>query len=194
MKKIFLIFLVLLITGCSSTSEVKNPNGSSLTYKYFSQENYQGSKYNLRLKNDNSVLVAIKDGDNFYYNISGGFNLTIIEKNGYRYQFDMINKIYNAESIITKENYMEGILPADMKKLKKQNYQTGKEKITGHKYTFETYKYDKGKTTYYFDDKKLKYIKKQTKEENLLYEVLSFSLKVKSKDFDIPKGYTEITY
>lgn len=195
MKKIILILLALIITGCSSeVTEVKNPNGSSLTYKYFSKENYEDNKYNLELKNGNSNITIIKDNDSIYYEITGGMNLIIIEKNGLRYNFDPINQIYSTQSIVISENYTEGILPESMKNLKNKSYKTGKEKINSHKYVFETYKYSEGTTTYYYDDNELKFIKKQTDEEDLLYEVLKFSTKVKNNAFDIPEGYTEMTY
>ena len=195
MKKIILILLVLAITGCSSeVTKVKNPDGNSLTYKYFTKENYEDDKYNLKLKNDNSIITVIKDNDNLYYGINGGMNLIIIEKEGLRYNFDLVNQIYSTESIVISENYTEGILPESMKKLKDQSYKTGKEKINSHKYVFETYKYSAGTTTYYFDDDELKFIKKQTDEEDLLYEVLKFSTKVKDSAFEIPEGYTEMTY
>ena len=195
MKKVFLIFLVLLIAGCTNESvNVKNPNGDSLTYKYFSKKNYNVTKYNLKLKNDNSIIVIRKKNNNVFYEITGGMNLIILEKDGLRYNFDLTNKSYSKQSIIAVQNYTKGILPEDMLKLKNQSYKTGKEKINSHKYVFETYKYEEGKTTYYFDDNKLKFIKKKTAEENLLYEVLNFSVKVKDNAFKIPKGYSEITY
>ena len=194
MKKLILIFLILITTGCTSeVTEVKNPNGNSLTYKYFAKENYKDNKYNIKLKNENSIINVIKENNNVYYSINGGMNLIIIEKNGLRYNFDLANKIYSSTSIIVSEDYTEGILPS-MKDLKNKKYKTGKEKVNSHKYVFETYKYSKGTTTYYFDDHELKFIKKQTSEEDLLYEVLNFSTKVKKNAFEIPKGYSEITY
>lgn len=195
MKKIIVILLILIVTGCSSeVTEVQNPNGKSLTYKYFKEENYEPDKYNIELKNGTSTIKVIKNNSNLYYEITGGMNLIILEKNGLRYNFDPINNIYSTTSIVTSENYTEGILPTSMKKLKNKSYNTGEEKINSHKYVFETYKYSEGKTTYYFDDNELKFIRKQTDEENLLYEVLKFSVKVNDKVFDIPEGYNEMTY
>lgn len=195
MKKIILVVLLLLITGCDNeVTEVKNPDGSSLTYQYFNGKKYDGSQYNLKLMNDNSIIVIKKKNSNVYYEITGGMNLIILEKDGLRYNFDLTNKLYSTQSIITTQNYTEGILPEDMSELKDQSYTTGKEKINGHKYVFETYEYSEGETTYYFDDNELKFIRKQTTDEELLYEVLKFGIKVKNKAFNMPEGYTEMTY
>lgn len=195
MKKFILILLLFLLTGCSDeVLEVTNPNGKSLTYQYFNEKNYDTTVYNLKLKNGDSTITISKQENDVYYKVIGGMDLIILEKDGMRYKIDTNNKMYSSETIIKKENYTYGILPTDMNTLKNQSYKTGKEKINSHKYIFETYKYDKGKTTYYFDKDKLKFIRKKTDTENLLYKVLSFNALVKENNFKIPKGYIEMTY
>lgn len=187
MKKVLLVFLLFLMAGCTS-SEVND-----LTYKYFNKNHYNISSYSLKLKSNNNIFVIKKDEDNIYYKVNGNINLMIIEKGNLRYNIDINNKIYSTQAITAKENYVEGILPDDIVSLKK-SYKTGKERINGHKYVFETYKYNRGKTTYYFAGNQLKYIKKETDIENQLYEVLDFKNKANSIDFDIPKDYVEMSY
>ncbi len=195
MKKIVLILFVLMLTGCNAeVTEVKNPDGDSLTYKYLSSKNYEDDLYNIKLKNGTSTIKIKKKENNLYYEITGSMNLIIIEKDGIRYNFDPANQIYSSQTIVVSENYTEGILPDSMEELKTKSYTTGKEKINSRKYVFETYEYSEGETTYYFDDDELKFIRKQTDEEDLLYEVLKFSTNVKDKAFDIPEGYSEMTY
>lgn len=195
MKKVILILLVLLLTGCGNEEvTIKNPDGQALTYQYFSENKYDNSIYNLKLKDGNSIITIKKNNDDIYYEVIGDSTLILIEKGGYRYTLDTINKTYNASSITQSLNYAEGILPPSMDKLKNKSYKTGEDKINSFKYTYETYKFGDIKTTYYFDDKKLKFIKKESNTENFLYEVLTFNQKVNDKDFEIPEDYQGMTY
>ena len=162
MKKVILILLVLLLTGCGNEEvTIKNPDGRALTYQYFSENKYDNSIYNLKLKDGNSIITIKKNNDDIYYEVIGDSTLILIEKGGYRYTLDTINKTYNASSITQSLNYAEGILPPNLDKLKNKSYKTGEDKINSFKYTYETYKFGDIKTTYYFDDKKLKFIKKE---------------------------------
>ena len=190
MKKIILILLVLMITACGNEEvTVKNPDGKSLTYQYFSDLNL--NNYTLKIKENKNVITIKKVKENIYYKTS---NLIIIEKNGIRYTLDVVNKTYSATTITKSLNYTEGILPVNIDKLKNKSYKTGKEKINSFKYTYETYKNGKIKTTYYFENQKLKFIRKKTDTEDFLYEVLDFKEKVNDKTFEIPKDYTGMVY
>lgn len=188
MKKIILCFMVLLLTGCSTTT-VKNPNASSLTYKYF--KNYTGDVYNLKLEVDGSTIKISKQKNGVYYENDGSMNLKILETGGFLYKINE-DKTYSKEVLLKEENYTYGILPDY--DLKNKSYKTGKERIGISIYTFETYKYGDGETTYYFKRNKLKYIRKTTSTEDFLYKVLSFDTKKKNNSLKIPKGYVEITY
>lgn len=193
MKKILLVILLFLATGCDNVEVIENPNGSSLTYKYFESQNYDGNEFNLHLRNGSSEIVIHKKDDNIYYELSGNASLIILEKDGLRYNIDSVNKVYTSSPVIKKENYTSGILIDDMDELKTKSYKTGVEKINAHKYTFEEYNYNGVKTTYYFKDT-LKFIRKKSSSENLLYEVISFNTKVEDKKFNLPKGYESMAY
>ncbi len=194
MKKLILCLLVILFTGCNSTTTVENPNGKSLAYKYFNSKNYDGSIYNLKLKTENSNITVSRQNNNVYYENKGNMDLVILEKNGVRYNINSNDKTYSKEDILKEENYVYGILPDDINIFKNKGYKTGKERIGIYNYVFETYNYDGVSATYYFKKSDLKYIRKQTDTENLIYEVISFDTKKKNNVFKIPKNYMELTY
>lgn len=190
MKKIIVILLILLLTGCSSEEvTVKNPNGKSLTYWYFNEK--EGNTYNLELKDGTSNIIIKKQDENIYYEVLDS-GLIIIEKDGIRYTLDVMNKTYSASSIIQQIDYTEGILPTE--DLKDKSYKTGEDKINSFKYTYETYDFDDFQTTYYFDDENLKFIRKKSSTEDFLYEIIKFNKKVSENDFEIPEDYEGMTY
>lgn len=194
MKKILLFLIIFLLSGCNDANIIENPNGKSLTYKYFNEKKYNGTNYNIKLKTEKSVIVINKAKNDVFYKITGSMDLIILEKNSIRYNFDTNNKTYSAKAIMKQENYTYGILPVDMKTLKNQKYKTGKKRLNGHKYIFETYKYDDVEITYYFDNKELIFINKKTNTEDLLYKLLEFDTSVEKVEYKIPDDYVEITY
>ncbi len=195
MKKLLPLLCILLI-GCTvQTQKITNPNGKSKTYQTF--KNIDTNNYYLELfdrnvtKNDNTKIIMAKKDNNYYYEINGTSKIAIIQKQGYKYTIDKEYKTYKKEENQTITNSAEGIIP-NIKTLKNQTYETGKEKIYNQTLTYEKYQNNQNESTYYFKGNKLIYIKYKTYEKTLLYKFNNLK-KTTDKLFEI-KNYQEITY
>lgn len=190
---LILILFTILITGCTTEEvTIKNPNGTSLTYKYFKKHNYNSNKYTLKLQNDKTKITIIKNNNKQYYESKTDNEITkTIEKNNKKYT--ILDSYYTEEPISESTNYTEGYLPESLKEYKNKTYKTGKERKGLFTYTYEKYDYKQGTIKYYFHNNELKYIEKESTLEKTELKFISISSKVDKTKFKIPNK-TKITY
>lgn len=194
-KKIFFILVILLCFGCGNERSVvvKKADGDSLTYMFFKDfdvNNYLVYFFDRNVSvNDNTKIIFGRDGDKYYYEIDGENSQKIIQMDGYKYVINKSN-YYKEEGDFV--DYSKGILPDDIFSLKTSGYVTGKESIFNKKYTFERFKNGKESTTYYFEGKRLVYVKYSGLLNEVLLKFNKFG-KVSSKLFEID-DLIEISY
>ncbi|MDD6323226.1 MAG: hypothetical protein PUA73_01290 [Bacilli bacterium] len=196
MKKIIPLICLLLI-GCTAQSKVINKaNGDSKTYNTF--KNIDENNYCLELfdrntnKNDSTKIIIAKKNSEYLYEIKGTIKQTTIQKNGYKYVFDNIQKTYTKEKINKQFDNSIRLIPKNINKLKTAGYETGKTKIFNKNLIYEKYVNKAEETTYYFNANKLIYIRYKTFDKILLYRFDKLS-KPKSSMFKL-KNYQLITY
>lgn len=196
MKKIIPLICLLLI-GCTAQNKViSKANGDSKTYNTF--KNIDENNYCLELfdrntnKNDSTKIILAKKSSASLYEINGTINQTTIQKNGYKYVFDNIQKTYTKEKINKQVDNSIGLIPKNINKLKTAGYETGKTKIFNKNLIYEKYVNKDEETTYYFNANKLIYIRYKTFDKILLYKFDKLS-KPKSSMFKL-KNYQLITY
>ncbi|MBR3362626.1 MAG: hypothetical protein IKG40_01720 [Bacilli bacterium] len=191
-KLLLFLTITLILTGCEDKPKtIKNPNGKSLTYNYFKNINLE--TYTIKLKNSKRDIIYIKDKDKTYYEVSDEYETSItIQNNSGIYTLDTENKTYIKENEKKQIDYMNGYFPENTKKIKKQSYITGHERIDLFKYTYETYNYSTNTTTYYYRGKKLKLIKNKNALNETTVKVVSLSNKVDKNKFKIPKDYEKL--
>jgi len=193
-KKVFLVLLGLLIVGCGvETKTIKNPDGSSKTYQFLKNNNYDSNKYTLKLKNGTMNITIIKNGDKTYYKVVDNIEESVVvEKNYIRYTLNNNEKTYKKENIEGYKNYIAGYFPSDIDSIKNMKYETGKEKIGVLNYVYEKYSYEGMSIIYYFRGKKLRYIKNVMPTNETMVDFVSVSNKVDNSLFKIPSDYHEV--
>ena len=195
MKKIAFFVLLFLLVGCGSKTTIKN--GDSKTYSFF--KNFNTKKYyvsfwdrNTSINDDTKIIMA-RDDNKYYYEFDGYQKNIIIQKDGKRYDVNPNEKNYFV-SQKEYEDFSYGILPSDIGWLKKAKYEAGVEKIYNKKYSFEKFTNGSDSSIYYFNGKKLIYIKHISIQNTVLLRFNFMKFDFSSKIFEINKDFTEITY
>ena len=195
-KKFILIFFSILIVGCSNDVSVKK-KGESKTYLFF--KNFNTNQYYVSFWdrnssiNDDTKIIMARDGDNYYYELDGFERSAIIQKDGFRYSINYDRSAYSKEEKAL-EDFSLGILPKDVNELKTKKYETGKYKVFNRWYTFESYNFDYGTTTYYYKGNDLIYIRYESIQNEILLKYNEMKKKFDYSIFDIPKNLDEISY
>lgn len=190
MRKCLGLFLILCLFGCGSDKILV---GNSRTYAFFKNldmNSYYVSFYDRNsTDSDESKIIIARDGDKYYYEVTGVSSQKIIQKDGFKYTI-MDNGYFMEESDVT--DYSLGILP-DMSKIRDAEYKTGYKKIFGIKYLFEEYTDDKDITTYYFKGDRLVYISYSSPLQEIILKFDKFG-KVNSEIFEIDDDLLLLTY
>lgn len=194
MKKL-LVFLLLFICGCSKSLDTES--GYSRTYLFFKDfdvNNYYVSFYDRNVSvNDKTKINMARLEDNYFYEIDGFEDRIIIQKNGKRYTVNK-NLMSYSEEERGLVDFSYGLIPKDIKKLKKTKYEAGYQKLFNRRYIFEKYKVDGGETTYYFDSYDLVYVSYKSVLGTNLLKFISMNNDVNQNIFEISAKYSEISY
>ena len=144
---------------------------------------------------DAVVTVAHKSKKYAVSILAGEFNITGVIKDEKVYSIVHPNKLVVVTPIQANTMNDYGIKSTfEEIEVKEHFIKSGEEEIKGKTYSYEEYKIDNNQETsikYYFEGKKLKYIKQTDKDskEDVLLEILEFSATVPDSLFDIPSDY-----
>lgn len=197
-KKIFVLFFIFFLIGCSDRTQViRKANGESKTYSFFKDFNinhYYVSFWDRNTSiNDDTKIIMARNNDKYYYELDGYERNIIIQKDGVRYNVSPDKLEYYKEEK-PLEDFSKGILPTDIKDLKKKGYRTGKEKIYNSTYVFEKYEYENGETTYFYKGDKLIYIRYKSIQNQIFLRFNEIKKKFDDNIFEISDDFEEITY
>ena len=156
--------------------------------------NYYVSFYDRNVSVDDKTKINMaRSSDNYFYEIDGFENRIIIQKDGFRYTVN--NNLMNYfEEEAALEDFSYGLIPRNIKKLKKMKYETGYQKVFNKKYIFEKYKIDNGESIYYFDGNDLVYVSYKSALGFNMLKFISMSNDVDKDIFEISSKYSEISY
>lgn len=193
-KKILTICLTFLIIGCTNGVSVKK--GDSKTYLFFKDfdtSNYYVSFWDRNTSiNDDTKIIMARNGDKYYYEFDGYERNVIIQKGGKCYNINpKMGEYYTEEKEV--EDFSIGILPDEIKNLKKQKYETGKEKIFNKNYVYEKFSNKYGESTYYFKGDKLIYVRYKSVQNTVLLK-FNYMKKASLDIFELGDNLEEITY